>query len=85
MIRGNIEGIRQSALDELEKLFDTELERDKFLPDRLMATLVRFTDQLNRELMVYLSRDGEVLEISVGSANNVSLPERTLRRNVERL
>ena len=45
MIRGNIEGIRQSALDELEKLFDTELERDKFLPDRLMATLVRFTDQ----------------------------------------
>ena len=85
MIRGNIEGIRQSALDELEKLFDTELERDKFLPDRLMATLVRFTDQLNRELMVYLSRDGEVLEISVGSASNVSLPERTLRRNVERL
>ena len=32
MIRGNIEGIRQSALDELEKLFDAELERDKFLP-----------------------------------------------------
>lgn len=85
MIRGNIEGIRQSALDELEKLFDTDWARDQFLPDRLLNTLVRFTDQLNRELMVYMSRDGNVLEISVGSNSSVSLPERTLRRSLERL
>ena len=85
MIRGNIEGIRQSALDELERLFDTDWARDQFLPDRLLNTLVRFTDQLNREIMVYMSREGSVLEISIGSAESVSLPERTLRRSVERL
>ena len=85
MIRGNIEGIRQSALDELERLFEAEWARDQFLPDRLLNVLVRHTDQLNRELMVYMSRDGEVLEISVGSATSVALPERTLRRNVDRL
>ena len=85
MIRGNIEGIRQSALDELERLFDTDWARDQFLPDRLLNTLVRFTDQLNREIMVYVSRDGNVLEISIGSAESVSLHERSLRRSVERL
>ena len=85
MIRGNIEGIRQSALDELERLFDTDWARDQFLPDRLLNTLVRFTDQLNREIMVYMSRDGSVLEISIGSAASVSLPERSMRRSVERL
>ena len=85
MIRGNIEGIRQSALDEMEKLFDTDWARDQFLPDRLLGTLVRYTDQLNREIMVYMSRDGNVLEISVGSNSSVSLPERTLRRSLERL
>ena len=85
MIRGNIEGIRQSALDEMEKLFDTDWARDQFLPDRLLSTLVRYTDQLNREIMVYMSRDGNVLEISVGSNSSVSLPERTLRRSLERL
>ena len=85
MIRGNIEGIRQSALDELERLFETDWARDQFLPDRLLNTLVRFTDQLNREIMVYMSRDGSVLEISIGSVASVSLPERSLRRNVERL
>ncbi len=85
MIRGNIEGIRESALLELERLFDMELERDMFLPDRLLNVLVRHTEALNRELMVYLTRDGQVLEISVGSASSVSLPERSLRRNIERL
>ncbi len=85
MIRGNIEGIRESALQELEKLFDMELERDMFLPDRLLNVLVKHTEALNRELMVYLTRDGQVLEISVGSAASVSLPERSLRRNIERL
>ena len=85
MIRGNIEGIRDSALQELEKLFDMELERDMFLPDRLLNVLVKHTQALNRELMVYLTRDGQVLEISVGSAASVSLPERSLRRNIERL
>ncbi len=85
MIRGNIEGIRKSALDELERLYETDWARDQFIPDRLLNTLVHYTDQLNREIMVYMSRDGNVLEIAVGSASNVSLPERSMRRNVERL
>ncbi|NLG25196.1 MAG: GTPase HflX [Clostridiales bacterium] len=85
MIRGNIDGIRQSDLNELERLFDMELERDQFLPDRLLSVLIRFTEELNRELMVYVSRGGEVLEISVGSASSVSLPERSLRRSEQRL
>ena len=85
MIRGNTEGVRQSVLDELERLYETDWARDQFLPDRLLSALVRYTDMLNRELMVYMSRDGSVLEISIGSAQSVALPERSLRRNVERL
>ena len=33
MIQGNLEGIRESTLNELEKLYDAEFERDAFLPD----------------------------------------------------
>ena len=54
MIHGNLEGIRQSTLDELEKLYDAQFARDEYLPDRLLNALVRFTMQLNRELLVYL-------------------------------
>ena len=85
MIYGNIEGIRESQLNELERLYSMEFARDEFLPDRLLSLLVRFTQALNREIMVYLGRDGSVLEIAIGSASNVGLPELHLRRNTERL
>ena len=85
MIHGNIEGIRESILQELEKMYDTQFFRDEFLPDRLLNMLVRFTETLNREMLVYLSREGEVLEISIGSISSIALPEMHLRRNLDRL
>ena len=85
MIHGNLEGIRESALNELEKLYDAEFERDQFLPDRLLNVLVRYTEQINREMLVYLGRDGSVLEIAIGSIGSIALPELHLRRNPDRL
>ena len=85
MIHGNLTGIRESTLNELEKLYDAEFGRTDFLPDRLLNILVRYTDLLNREMLVYLSRDGEVLEIAIGSIGSIALPELHLRRNLDRL
>lgn len=85
MIHGNITGIRESVLEELEKLYDAQFERDMFLPDRLLNILVKHTDTLNRELLVYLGRDGSVLEIAVGNIGSIALPELHLRRNLDRL
>ena len=85
MIHGNVAGIRDSVLAELEKLYEMEFERDQFLPDRLLNLLVRHTEVLGREMMVYMTREGSVLEVAVGSIASVGLPERHLRRNTERL
>jgi GTP-binding protein HflX len=85
MIHGNLTGIRESVLNELERLYDAEFERDVFLPDRLLALLVRHTEALNREMLVYLGRDGTVLEIAIGSIGSIALPELHLRRNLDRL
>ncbi len=85
MIHGNLTGIRESVLNELERLYDAEFERDAFLPDRLLNLLVRFTTALNREMLVYLGRDGTVLEIAIGSIGSIALPELHLRRNLDRL
>ncbi len=85
MIHGNLTGIRESTLAELEKLYDAEFGRADFLPDRLLNILVRYTDLLNREMLVYLGRDGTVLEIAIGSIGSIALPELHLRRNLDRL
>lgn len=85
MIHGNTLGIRDSILNDMEKLYDIQFDRSAFLPDRLLALLVSFTTLINREIMVYLDRNGEILEVAVGSISQVGLTEMHLRRNFDRL
>ena len=85
MIHGNTLGLRESVLREMEKLYDISFDRSFFLPDRLLGLLVGFTEQLNREIMVYLDRNGEILEVAVGSISQVGLTEMHLRRDLDRL
>jgi len=66
-------------------MYDIQFARDQFLPDRLIALLIRYTDILNREMLVYLSRDGEILEVAIGNISSIGLTEMHLRRNFDRL
>lgn len=85
MIQGNTTGIRESLLNEMERLYDMEFERDQYLPDRLLNLLVKYTEAINREMLVYVGRDGTILEIAIGNISSIVLPELHLRRNLERL
>lgn len=85
MIHGNLEGIRDSYLREIDQLYEAQFDRDLFLPDDLLRVLVKFTELINREMLVYLGRDGSVLEIAIGSIGSIALPELHLRRNLDRL
>ena len=69
----------------MDRMYDIQFARDQFLPDRLIALLIRYTDILNREMLVYLSRDGEILEVAIGNISSIGLTEMHLRRNFDRL
>ncbi len=86
-IRGNIKGIRQSVLEEMEQLFqmDMELLRHQFVSEPLMSAMADFTSRINREVMVYIARDGMVMEVIVGQHDRVSLPDIRVRRGKRRL
>lgn len=85
MINGNLDGIRASLLEEMEALYEMELDEDLFAPPELIAALSRFTGLIRREISVYISRDGEVMDVTVGGADSVPLPMMRLRRSEERL
>ncbi len=85
MIHGNLEGIRQSLLTEMDALYAMELEEDVFAPPELVALLVRYTSLIRREVSVYVSRAGDVLDVTVGNIDSVPLPEVRLRRSLNRL
>ncbi len=84
-IHGNVDGLRKTLLAELEKLYGFEIGRDTFVPTEMVDILKEISLHINREIAVYITRDGEVVDVIVGSIDNVSLSEFRLRRNVLRL
>ena len=84
-VHGNIQGIRDSELGELAALYDCPFEWNEFAPRGLLTELARHSCALNREIAVYVSRDGDVLDVTVGDIANVPLMDLRLRRNSRRL
>ena len=84
-IQGNIEGIRDAVLAELDELYSYELEEGEFLPRELMRTLAEYSCRLNREIAVYITRDGEIVYVAVGTDSDVELTDFRLRRSARRL
>lgn len=85
MIHGNKEGIRDSLLSQLEALYDLDLTAEVFAPAELLEVLAAFTSAINREISIYVSRSGAILDITIGSLGSVELKDMRLRRNARRL
>lgn len=84
-VYGNIAGIRDSVLLELESLYEVRLSKDVFLSAELCEIMASLTGMIGREIMVYLSRSGSVEEVRVGDDHTVGLTEMRLVRNIDRL
>ena len=57
-IHGNIEGVRRTLLEQMKALYQLEIDGDAFLPPELSQALAVFTTLMNREVAVYITRDG---------------------------
>ncbi|HHU48586.1 MAG TPA: GTPase HflX [Clostridiales bacterium] len=85
MINGNIEGLSKQILLALESIYDMPVERESFLSKEIVLLLCELTGVTNREISIYLNRRGEVMDVSVGEAGQVSLTGMNLRRSNVRL
>ena len=84
-IHGNTMGIRDTQLAELKAMYDCPFEWNEYAPRELLTELARHSCALNREIAVYISRDGDVLDVIVGVTDSVPLMDLRLRRNSKRL
>ncbi len=84
-IHGNIEGVRRSVLAEMKTLYEYPIEQDEFAPVELVSLMASYSAALDREVALYVSRDGDVMDIVIGSATNVPLQSLRLRRGTRRL
>jgi GTP-binding protein HflX len=84
-INGNILGIRDSILDEMQNIYCFSQTTGIFLSKELTENLAIFTERIGREISVYISRGGEIVDVSIGDATTVTMPEMRLVRNIDRL
>ncbi|WP_027634053.1 GTPase HflX [Clostridium hydrogeniformans] len=74
MIYGNIEGIKNSILNELEELQNLKNDKYVFASLEIINTMVRVTDMLQREVSVAIDRRGKVVSVAVGDSTTVEVP-----------
>ncbi len=84
-VNGNTEGVKDAMLARLDSLYSYELEDGAYLPRELMKLLAECSCAMNREIAIYLTRDGEIVNVAIGTDCDVELTDYRLRRNAERL
>lgn len=74
MIKGNIDGIRDSILKELDYIYNLNVEKGKIISEDIIILISEISKNINREISVSLDRKGRVLEVAIGDSNSVELP-----------
>lgn len=75
MIYGNTDGVRNSILSKLEKIYDMKMPKDSLCDDSLINLLCEVTDNLNREISAAINRKGNIISVAIGDSTTVEMPE----------
>lgn len=74
MIKGNIQGIKQSTIEALESLYDINIEKDNVFSLELIEVMNEITRKIGKEISIAINRKGIVTEVVVGDSKSVKLP-----------
>lgn len=79
MIFGNTEGIRDTVLERLEKIYEINVSKDSILSKELFEHILVSGSEINREISVAIDRKGKVVGVSVGDSTTVEIPAVDIR------
>ena len=84
-ILGNTEGLKNNVIEILTSLYDLKAPPWQLVSEEIALTMAKITTAVNREVNIFLDRKGNVLSVSIGDSNTVSLPNLPGRRGSGRL
>lgn len=84
-VNGNISGIKDTHLGILDALYDINIQSGEIISDDIINTLCEMTGIINREVSLFITRRGKVVDVSVGDYSTVHLPALDCRRGSRRL
>jgi len=79
LIFGNTDGIKNTVLDALDKIYKMKIPKYSLYTEELAQLLNRVTLQIKREVSVAIDRRGQVLSVTIGDSTTVEMPEVDLK------
>lgn len=75
MINGNINGIKDYILKELETTCEEKIERGKFLKKEIVEKISEISIKINKEISIAIDRNGKTVDINIGDNASATLPK----------
>lgn len=74
MIKGNVDGIKDFILKELDSIYDITVTKNRVIEPEIIALIASISSRINREINMAIDRRGNIVEISIGDSSSVQLP-----------
>ena len=79
MIYGNIDGVKKSAIEELDRLYKVKCPKDEVCSIEIIEVISRVSSFIEREISVAIDRRGNIKSIAIGDSTSVEIETLDIR------
>lgn len=79
MIYGNVDGVKKSAIEELERLYKAKCPKDEVCSLEIIEVISRISSFIEREISVAIDRRGNIKTIAIGDSTSVEIETLDIR------
>ncbi|WP_304680947.1 GTPase HflX [uncultured Clostridium sp.] len=79
MIYGNVDGVKKSAIEELERLYKAKCPKDEVCSIEIIEVISRVSSFIEREISVAIDRRGTIKTIAIGDSTSVEIETLDIR------
>ncbi len=84
-IYGNTQGLKKADLDLLQSIYDLVVDKNTIISLDIAQIMAAVSSSCQRELAIFIDRQGRVVSVGIGDAATVKLQARSRRRGTYRL
>lgn len=84
-VYGNIQGIKKEDLSLLQSIYEQTVDKDTLISPEIAQLLAKISGECQRELVVFIDRNGHVVSVGVGDYATAPLEAQSKRRSDFRL
>lgn len=79
MIYGNIDGVKKSVIEELDRLYKVKCPKDEVCSIEIIEVISRVSSFIEREVSVAIDRRGNIKSIAIGDSTSVEIETLDIR------